>query len=230
MRPVEPTGWTARSASLVWALVFALVLASAATVQAQSGSVANRAEALAALESTNTMTRAEAVVWLAANGEPADGESLRQRLFDESAFVRGIAEQALWMLWSRSGDEAIDKLMAAGAAQLQSGELTEAIATYSEIIRRKPEFAEGWNKRATALYMAGEWKRSLADCDEVMKRNPHHFGALSGYGQIYVQLEQYEKAIEFWKRALAVNPNLESLERGIEAVEKILAERHRRSV
>jgi tetratricopeptide (TPR) repeat protein len=56
----------------------------------------------------------------------------------------------------------------------------------------------------------GELKRSLADCDEVMKRNPNHFGALAGYGQIYFQLEQYEKAIEYWKRALRVNPNMEA--------------------
>lgn len=212
-----------------WVVTAGSVL-PATDAQAQSGSVAGRAEALAALDSTNTMTRAEGVVWLAANGAPTDDEPLRKRLVDESPFVRGIAEQALWMLWSRSGDEAVDKLMSAGAAQLQSGEINEAIATYSEIIRRRPEFAEGWNKRATALFMAGELRRSLADCDEVIKRNPHHFGALSGYGQIYFLLEQYEKAVEHWKRALAVNPNMESVERSLEAVEKLIAGRRRQSV
>ena len=51
------------------------------------------------------------------------------------------------------------------------------------------------------LFLAGDFKRSLADCDQVMKRNPHHFGALAGYGQIYFQLKQYEKAIEYYERA-----------------------------
>ena len=85
---------------------------------------------------------------------------------------------------------------------MQAQQFKAAIATFSEVIRRKPAFAEGWNKRATVLFLAGELRKSLADCDEVMKRNPNHFGALAGYGQIYFQLEQYEKAIEYWKRAL----------------------------
>jgi tetratricopeptide (TPR) repeat protein len=97
------------------------------------------------------------------------------------------------------------------------------------VIKRKPAFAEGWNKRATVLFLAGEFKRSLADCDQVMKRNPNHFGALSGYGQIYFQLEQYEKAISYWKRALKVNPNL-GVEDNIEIAEKMLAVQRRNTI
>ena len=77
------------------------------------------------------------------------------------------------------------------------------------------------------LFLAGELKKSLADCDEVMKRNPNHFGALAGYGQIYFQLEQYEKAIEYWKRALKVNPNMDGVEKGIKSAEELLAERRK---
>ena len=112
---------------------------------------------------------------------------------------------------------------------MQEGELNEAIATYSEVIKRKPAFAEGWNKRATALFLAGEFKRSLADCDQVLKRNPNHFGALSGYGQIYFHLEQYEKAIDYWKRALKVNPNL-GVEDNIEIAEKMRAAQRRNMI
>src|SRR5437899_3016321 len=83
--------------------------------------------------------------------------------------------------------------------------------------------------RATALFPAGDFKRSLADCDQVMKRNTNHFGALSGYGQIYFQLEQYEKAITYWKRALKVNPNL-GVEDNIEIAEKMLAAQRRNTV
>jgi tetratricopeptide (TPR) repeat protein len=117
--------------------------------------------------------------------------------------------------------------MATGIEQMRTGQLKAAIATFSEVIRRKPSFAEGWNKRATVLFMAGELKRSLADCDEVMKRNANHFGALAGYGQIYFQLEQYEKAIEYWKRALEVNPNMEGVEAGIKRAEEFVAQRRR---
>jgi len=143
-------------------------------------------------------------------------------------FVRRYAEQALWVLWSRSGDDAVDALMQTGIEQMQAQQFQAAIATFSEVIRRKPSFAEGWNKRATVLFMAGELKRSLADCDEVVKRNPNHFGALAGYGQIYFQLEQYEKAIDYWKRALEVNPNMDGVEAGIKSAEQLLAERRKK--
>jgi tetratricopeptide (TPR) repeat protein len=97
------------------------------------------------------------------------------------------------------------------------------------VIRKRPDFAEGWNKRATAYYLAGEYQRSLADCAEVLKRNPHHFGALSGYGQIYFQLQEYEKAIAWWRRALEVNPNMLGVEINIKGTEQLLEERRGRS-
>jgi tetratricopeptide (TPR) repeat protein len=63
-----------------------------------------------------------------------------------------------------------------------------------------------------------------------MKRNPNHFGALAGYGQIYFRLEPYDKAIRYWKRALEVNPNMTGVEDGIEAAEKLLAAQRRNSI
>jgi len=79
-------------------------------------------------------------------------------------------------------------------------------------------------------YLAGDFQRSLADCDEVMKRNPYHFGALSGYGQIYFRLGELEKAIEYWRRALEVNPNMPGVEMNIEGAEELLKEKQGRSI
>jgi tetratricopeptide (TPR) repeat protein len=182
------------------------------------------------LKHSDPAARAEAVAWLAANGRMADQPLLLQRLRDEDEDVRGYAEQGLWLLWMRSGDAAVDRALAEGTAYLQAGRLEEAIAIFSEIIRRKPAFAEGWNKRATAYFVAGDYRRSLADCAEVMKRNPQHFGALSGYGQIYFRLEQYARAIDYWRRALNVNPNLEGLEQNIESAEQLLKEQRARTI
>ena len=210
------------------ALVFLTLLCTAAAL-AQSDTFASRDQALKGLADADAAQRARAVNWIANHGTPADAEILRQRLADESPFVRGFAEQGLWLLWGRSGDKAIDALMAKGAEQMQAQKFKAAIATFTEVIRRKPDFAEGWNRRATALYLAGEYKRSIADCDEVMKRNPHHFGALAGYGQIYFQLEQYDKAIRYWKRALEVNPNMLGVEMNIKGTELLLAEKRKRS-
>ena len=173
--------------------VLSLAIASNAAVLAQASPYASRAEALEGLAAPDAAQRADAVIWIANNGTAADDKILRPHLVDESPVVRDLAEQGLWLLWSRSGDKAIDALMEKGGEEMQARQFKEAIATYSEVIRRKPAFAEGWNKRATVLFLAGDFKRSLADCDEVMKRNPYHFGALAGYGQIYFQLKQIRK-------------------------------------
>ena len=190
----------------------------------------SRNEALKALASTETTARAEAVVWLANRGSMSDAPLLHQRLRDESGLVRSYAEQGLWLLWSRSGEADIDRRMAAGVELMQAGRLEESIAAFSEVIRLRPAFAEGWNKRATARYLAGQYKESIADCDEVLKRNPAHFGALSGYGQILFQLERFEEALRWWRRALEVNPNMLGVELNIKAVERLLEEKRRRSI
>jgi tetratricopeptide (TPR) repeat protein len=187
-------------------------------------------EAVAALEDAAPERRAQGVAWLAERGRMADQPLLLKRLRDENEFVRALAEQGLWQIWGRSGDAAIDRLMSAGIEHMQAARFDEAAAMFSEVIRREPAFAEGWNKRATARFLAGDLKRSLADCGEVMKRNPYHFGALSGYGQIYFQLGEFEKAIGYWRRALQVNPNMPGVEINIQGVEELLEEKKGRSI
>lgn len=192
-----------------------LLLALALTIAAAPAfpqPPASREQALAALRSDDAAARAEAVVWLANRGEPRDDSLLHERLRDESAFVRSYAEQALWVLWSRSGEAEIDRALDRGIGEMRAGEHAAAIATFSGIISRRPDFAEGWNKRATVYYLAGEHLKSLADCDEVLKRNPRHFGALSGAGMVSLALERWEEAQGWFRRALEVNPNMVGVE------------------
>jgi tetratricopeptide (TPR) repeat protein len=210
-------------------LIVLLLMLCAASALAQSAKYATREEALRAVASADADQRAEAIAWIASHGTQADAPVLKERLTDDSPLVRTVAEQGLWELWSRSGDDGVDALLARGVGEMRAGDLDASITTFSAVIERKPDFAEGWNKRATARFLAGDFRRSLADCDEVMKRNPLHFGALAGYGQIYFQLEQYEKAIEYWRRALDVNPNMVGVEISIRATEQLIAERRKRS-
>jgi tetratricopeptide (TPR) repeat protein len=181
-----------------------------------------RSEALRALQSPDAATRAEAVAWLANRGGMADAPLLHERLRDESAFVRGFAEQGLWLLWSRSGDAQIDALMARGTEAMQAGRYSEAISAFSDIVGRNPGFAEGWNRRATVYYLAGRFEESIADCHEVLRRNPRHFGALSGMGQIHFQLERWDEALAWYRRALEVNPNMFGVEMNIRLLEERL--------
>ncbi|MEO6407132.1 MAG: tetratricopeptide repeat protein, partial [Burkholderiaceae bacterium] len=190
----------------------------------------SRAEAIAALEQPDPRQRAAGVIYIARTGLPPDGPLLVRRLSDESPVVRELAEAGAWQVWTRSGDTETDKLLAAGSQQMSAGQLQPAIATFGRVIRRQPAFAEGWNKRATAYFLAGDFQKSLADCAEVIKRNPQHFGALSGYGQIYFQLEDFDKSLEYFRRALAVNPNMSGVEINIRAIEELLRDKRRKMI
>jgi tetratricopeptide (TPR) repeat protein len=167
---------------------------------------------------------------LGETGLMSDLPQLATALRDNDEVVRENAESSMWQVWSRSGDPTIDRLFATGLEQMNARQGEQAVETFSEIIRRKPDFAEGWNKRATVYYLLGEYQKSLADCDEVMKRNPYHFGALSGYGMIYMQLDQPAIALEYFERALRVNPNLESTRQTIEILKTLLIQRRKDTI
>jgi len=186
-----------------------------------------REQAVKALEQPQASVRLAAVQRLAEVGRMADADRLVGRLGDADPQVRESASDAMWRIWSRSGDPAIDKLFARGVQQMQGSDYDDALTTFNEIVARKPEFAEGWNKRATLYFLLGQNEKSLKDCDEVFRRNPNHFGALSGAGQIHLQLGHPEQALEFFKRALKVNPNLEGLQQLIQILEQHLRDKGR---
>jgi tetratricopeptide (TPR) repeat protein len=190
-----------------------------------------RDDALAALADRGDVeARRLAAITLAEAGTMADAPALLAALRDPDARVRLLAERALWEVWSRSGSDEIDELLRAGIAEMQHGQLEASIDTFSEVIRRRPDFAEGWNKRATVYYLVGEYRKSAADCDEVLKRNPAHFGALSGYGMIWLRLDEPARALERFEQALAVNPNLDSVRETIEGLRALLIQQRRNAI
>jgi tetratricopeptide (TPR) repeat protein len=124
----------------------------------------------------------------------------------------------------------VDRLFQIGLEQMTKRAHEAAIRTFSLITQKKPEFAEGWNKRATVYYLIGEYDKSVADCEEVIKRNPLHFGALSGFGMNYLQLKQLEKALEYFQRALRVNPNLGQVEATVAELKRLLIQGRRDTI
>jgi tetratricopeptide (TPR) repeat protein len=186
-----------------------------------------REQALARLRSGDVVARRAAVQQLADSAVMTDLPALAAALRDADPIVRGFVESAMWSVWSRSGDADVDRLFAIGVEQMSQRQLGAAVETFTRVIERRPDFAEGWNKRATVYFMLGDHRRSLADCDEVMARNPYHWGALSGYGMIYMQLDQPARAIDYLEKALAVNPNLDQVAQTIEALKSMLLQRRR---
>ena len=208
--------------------LMALVLVTPAAV---AGKALDRSQALHALTSPSLELRRAALSRLAQVATQQDMAVLLQALHDDDdRGARSLAEAALWRLWSRNDNKKTERMFQRGVRQLSGGSIRDAVLTFGRVIGRSPDFAEAWNKRATAYFMLGEYRKSLRDCDEVIKRNPNHFGALAGYGQIYLRLEQPERALSYFQRALEINPNLDGVGATIEQLERLVAERHERSI
>jgi tetratricopeptide (TPR) repeat protein len=136
-----------------------------------------------------------------------EDEGLKALHGDDPAAV-ARAEAALWEMWHRSGDRAIDVLLRDGIASMERRDLPGAETIFGRVIAQAPSFAEGWNKRATVRYLAENYEASIADCEETLARNRHHFGALSGAGLCYMALGRHREAAGMFRRALAVHPRL----------------------
>jgi tetratricopeptide (TPR) repeat protein len=213
--------------SAIASLVMRAVLLLLMTMVAAQAAPLTSAQALAALELADRGARLAGIERLAEIGKIHDADRIVALLGDDDPRVQASASEAIWRIWGRSGDAAIDKLYARGVRQMQDSNLVEALATFNEIVRRKPAFAEGWNKRATIYFALGDFNRSLKDCDEVLKRNPNHFGAMAGAGQMHLQMGNPELALKFFRRAVEVNPTLEGPAQVIPMLERFLADKER---
>ena len=118
------------------------------------------------------------------------------------------AEAALWAMWCRAASPEVGALFDEGVAAMGRQNLAAAEALFGRVIDRAPDFAEGWNKRATVRYLRGDYGGAIADCEETLVRKPHHFGALSGQGLCHVALGEFREAAGLFRRALAVHPHL----------------------
>jgi tetratricopeptide (TPR) repeat protein len=192
--------------------------------------LSTREQALADMASERPELRREAAELLGELGRGADAQVLLDALRDEDAGVRAAAERAVWEVWMRSGDARADDLLQEGIRGMTDGRMGVAVDAFTRAIELQPDFAEAWNKRATAYYVMGDYEQSLKDCDEVIERNPHHFGALSGYGLIYVQLGELERALEYFERAFAINPNMAGVEQSIELIRHRLGKSGKQSI
>ena len=98
--------------------------------------------------------------------------------------------------------------MAVGVLSMRSGALKKALAAFDKIVAIDPNFAEGWNKRATIYYMMGRYTASVNDIQRALYLEPRHFGALSGLGLIFDAIGKGDAALKVWKQALAIHPNM----------------------
>jgi tetratricopeptide (TPR) repeat protein len=122
-----------------------------------------------------------------------------------------LVEGRIWALWLASGSDTTDLLMSRVKSAMDNKDNALAIKLLDAVTRLKPDYVEGWNRRATLRFAAKDFGGALADIQQVLGREPRHFGALSGLGVIMQEFGEDKLALEAFRRALAVNPNLQKI-------------------
>ena len=130
-------------------------------------------------------------------------------------------EQNIWALWMVSDSPTAEVLLQQATKALDDGAWEPSLAILNRLIGAYPDYAEAWNKRATLYFAMGRYDESLADIVKVLDLEPRHFGALSGRGMIFEKRKDYAAAIDAFREALGIDPNLDGAKSAVEALEKI---------
>lgn len=162
---------------------------------------------------------------------PAFADQTDQRLVDLFAQLKVAPDQSrsaplvqqIWEIWGQSGKPEVDSALLQGTRALANDDEDQAVAAFSRVIELAPDFAEGWNKRATALFMQGRFVESEADIAHVLALEPRHFGALAGLGMCEASRNRMAQALAAFQQALAINPNMPGVRSRIERLQAELS-------
>lgn len=119
-----------------------------------------------------------------------------------------IIEVTIRHVWAQSGRHGVDALMGRAVESLHTGNYDQALESLDRVVAVAPDFAEGWNLRATIHYLREEYSDAVGDLERVLTLEPRHFGALAGLGRIFLDLEDKKAALRAFEAALALNPHL----------------------
>lgn len=141
------------------------------------------------------------------NHDMSKTEKYLENLKSEDPAVREKATRELWILWHRQEGIKLERELNEATELMDRQKHDDALIAFQTLVEKCPDFAEAHNKLATLLFLMGQYDESVKECEEVLRRIPHHFGALNGLGMCLYELKRFEEAILIFKRALAVQPH-----------------------
>ncbi|MDG2251210.1 MAG: tetratricopeptide repeat protein [Gammaproteobacteria bacterium] len=116
-------------------------------------------------------------------------------------------ENQIWEIWFNHANEDVEQLVQMGVTRMNYNRYAEAMLIFTQLIENFPDYAEGWNRRATLHYILGNLDESVADIEKVLELEPRHFGALSGLGLVFLQQKQLSKAKQAFENLVDLHPN-----------------------
>jgi tetratricopeptide (TPR) repeat protein len=120
-------------------------------------------------------------------------------------------EARIWALWMQTPSDTAALLMTRAKVAMDAQQMDVALKLLDSVVKLRPDYIEAWNRRATLYYLRNDYAHSLEDIEQVLVREPRHFGALAGLGMIMQDLGDEKRALDAFRKALAVNPHLEKV-------------------
>jgi tetratricopeptide (TPR) repeat protein len=120
-------------------------------------------------------------------------------------------EARIWALWLQTPSDTAALLMMRAKAAIDAQQMDVALQLLDAVVKLRPDYVEGWNRRATLYYLRNDYVHSLQDIEQVLVREPRHFGALAGLGMIMQDLGDEKRALDAFRKALAINPHLDKV-------------------
>jgi tetratricopeptide (TPR) repeat protein len=128
----------------------------------------------------------------------------------DAASARHV-EARIWAMWMQTPSDTAALLMSRAKTAIDAKKMDVALKVLDSLIRLRPDYTEAWNRRATIYYLNNDYVRSMHDIQQVLAREPRHFGALAGLGMIMQEVGDDKRALEAFRKALAVHPHLEKV-------------------
>jgi tetratricopeptide (TPR) repeat protein len=127
-------------------------------------------------------------------------------------------EARIWAQWMQTPSDTAALLMTRAKAAMDAKNIDIALKLLDSVVKLRPDYVEAWNRRATLYYLKSDYRHSLEDIQQVLIREPRHFGALAGLGMIMQDIGDDRRALEAFRKALAVNPHLEKVPELVESL------------
>jgi len=154
--------------------------------------------------------------------DPALSDLYRQLLNAPDGATAASLESRIWQVWLKAPDERSQALLQSVSQSMDLRNYEEALSLSSELVELYPAYAEAWNKRATVYYLMSDFDASVSDILETLKREPRHFGAISGLGLIFSRSGKLDEALGAFEQVLEISPRSANAQRSVQQLRQEL--------
>ena len=173
-------------------------------------------------QSSDRVSRRAAILAIGFLGDFEQNDVMGQALADDDRAVRLLAEHNIRRIWQRQGSSSEQELIGKLEQLNQQSNFESVVDLATLLIGNNDQLGEAWNQRAIAWSTLGEYQNTVDDCRITLLCNRYHFPAAVGMGRAYLELEDVFRALDSFRIALKINPDLENLRSQIRKLEQIV--------